>query len=907
MSDAGDPRPPRVLRALLARVLPPGPVRDGLAGDLDELFAGRVRQRGRARADAWYARQLLSAAFHYRLKRPRSRPTPEKRPTTMLDSLSRDLAYALRTLRRRPGFAAVIVLTLALGIGANTAIYTLLDAVVLRPLPVPHPEQLVQVTYTDESRNGAYFTNPLWEQVRDRATGFTALAAFAETEFNTADGGLARLVRGQYVSGDYFTLFEARPALGRLLGRADDFRGCPPVAVLGHGFWRSEYGGRRDVIGTTISLDGEPFEIVGVAAPGFRGPEVGWDAQVYAPLCSQAVISGSQAALDARSRWWIRIMGRRDPSLTIEQLRARIKAIAPAVYAATVPPNWAAEDRAEYRGRTLNVFPAERGLSGLRIRYASALGVLMGAVALLLLIACANVANLLLARAASRRHDVAIRLAIGAGRRRLMHQLLTESALLAALGAVAGLFLAHWGTRGLVALIAAHRSAVSLDLSLDARVLGFTALITVVTTMIFGLAPALSGTRVSPRAALNAGGRGVAEGHGRFTLGKALVAAQVALSLPLLVGAGLLAGSLRNLSGMDPGFRADGVLVVNVDLRRADLEPEARDAVWRQALERIRALPGVLSAATAFRAPIASNSWNEALYVDGFTPETPMDALVWFNTIGDDYFETMGTRLIAGRDFDATDVAGAPPVAIVSRSMAAKFFGGKSPLGRQFRTKAGDAFKEPVTIVGLVEDAKYSSLREENSATVYRPMAQSAPGSAFSTVVLRAAGDPLSLVPAVRQVFAEVQPAASLEVTTLEAQVADSLQRERVLAVLSTLFGGVALALSMLGLYGVMAHTVTRRRNEIGVRIALGADRARVLRMVLRDIVVVVAAGAALGTAGALAAGTLVRSFLFGLEPTEPAIVIGAVLLLLAAALGAGLRPALRAAGADPVEALREE
>src|SRR5690606_8551189 len=311
---------------------------------------------------------------------------------------------------------------------------------------------------------------------------------------------------------------------------------------------------------------GKPFEIVGVAAPGFRGPEVGREIQVYAPLCSEAVVSGSQANLDARSRWWMRAMGRRDPAVSIEQLRARIKAIAPDGYAATVPPHFAAEHKIEYAQRTMSVFPAARGLSLIRRLYGSALGVLMGAVALILLIACANVANLLLARAASRQHDVAIRMAIGAGRGRLARQVLTESALLAVLGAAAGLFVAHWGTRGLVALISSGGSPVSLALSLDARVLGFTALVTVVTTMIFGLVPAGRGTRVSPQAAMKASAGGVAEGPSRFTLGKALVAAQVALSLPLLVGAGLLAGSLRNVATLDPGFDADGVLVVSASL-----------------------------------------------------------------------------------------------------------------------------------------------------------------------------------------------------------------------------------------------------------------------------------------------------------------------------------------------------
>src|SRR5690606_32643165 len=345
----------------------------------------------------------------------------------------------------------------------------------------------------------------------------------------------------------------------------------------------------------------------------------------------------------------------------------------------------------------------------------------------------------------------------------------------------------------------------------------------------------------------------------------------------------------------------------SASLSRAGLEPDARDVVWRTVLERIRTLPGVRSAAGGDITPVSGSTWNDAVYVDGFTPASELDAVVWFNAVSEGWFATLGTRLVAGRDFDATDGPNGPKVAIVSESMATKFFGGGSPLGRQFRTKRGDTFQDPVTIVGVVEDAKYGSLREDESATIYLPVAQQMAGTAWLTLVLRAAGDPLSLVPAVRQVFEEVQPAATLEVTTLEAQLARSLQRERVMALLSTLFGSVALALTVLGLYGVMAYTVARRRNEIGVRIALGADAPRVVRMVLRNVVRVVVIGVMLGAAGAWIAGRLVRSFLYGLEPVEPSIMAGAVALLLASALAAGLRPALRAAGADPVAALREE
>jgi putative ABC transport system permease protein len=827
---------------------------------------------------------------------------------TWLDSLAGDLRYALRALRRSPVFATVAVASLALGIGANTAIFTLLDAVVLRSLPVPQPEEIVQLTQSDVEGNGQYFTNPIWEEIRNRKneSGTTMLAAFSEASFNTADGGEARRVRGQWVSGEFFALFGMQPAAGRLLTPRDDVRGCPATAVLGHTFWQSEYGG-RDVVGTTIPLGGHPFEIVGVTAPGFGGPEVGRETQVYVPLCSQAVIFGAQSQLDRRSSWWLLVMGRRDPSLSLDELRLRVKALAPAAYAATVPPNWAANEQVEYQKRTLNVFPAPDGISTVRDRYHGALRIMMGAVALLLLIACANVANLLLARAAARQREVAVRLAIGAAKRRLMRQMLTESALLALLGAIGGLVIAHWGTRGLVALISTPESPVTLDLGLSLRVLGFTILVAAAAAVFFGLFPVWRGTRVGPQSALKASARGVAEGHARFTLGKSLVVVQVALSLTLLAGAGLLVGSLRNLRTMDPGFTAEGLLIVVADFRLTGLSREEYRSAQTRALERIRGVPGVRSASTSDLTPVGRSSWNDVVYVEGYTASTAADSVAWFNEVSDGYFATLDTRLVAGRDFDRSDVPQGSKTAIVNEAAAQHFFGTASPLGRTFRTKAGDTFSDPYTVVGVVENAKYQQLRETSSATIYLAASQYPAGSPQVSFEVRAHGDPMVVAPAVKKVLTDDHRGVTLDVTTLDRQLARSLRREHVLAVLSSLFGIVALALSMLGLYGVMAYTVARRQNEIGVRIALGAAQGRVLRMVLGDVARVVLIGVGLGIAGAVASGRLVRSFLFGLAPGDPAVLATAAAVLALVALGAGLVPALRASRVDPVAALRED
>jgi predicted permease len=878
-----------------------------LSRDIDREMAFHIREhadalvaRGMSEEDAMRAARRRFGNVTYQGERARDADI-----VAWVDSLRADIRYALRALRRAPAFTAVAVLSLALGIGANTAIYSLLDAVVLRPLAVPRPDELVIVTLSD-SREGAYFTNPLWEQVRDNATGFASVAAFGETPYNTADGGEVRRVRGQWVSGDYFRVFGMQPVAGRLLTPADDVRGCAATVVLGYDFWQSEYGGRRDVVGSTLSLEGKPFEIVGVTRAGFASPEVGYEPQVYTPICAQALLTGP-ASLDARSRWWLRVIGRRDATVPIAELRARVKALAPTAYGATIPAHWAAADKLDYSKRTMNVFPAPDGVSAVREQYTNALKVMMGAVGLLLLITCANVANLLLARAAARQREVAIRLAVGAARARLVRQLVTESALLALFGAVAGLAVAHWGTGALVSLISTSDSRISLDLALNLRILAFTALVAALTVAIFGLVPAWRGTRVSPQAAMKAGGRGLAEGHSRFTVGKSLVVAQVGLSLTLIVGAGLLVGSLRNLRNLDPGFSSDGVLLVNANFRRTGLEGEQRTAAQRDLLERIRTLPGVRLAAAADLTPVGRSAWNDMVYVDGFTPATSDDAVVWFNEVSENYFATLDIRLILGRDFDRTDVPNGPRTAIMNQSAASKFFGDSSAVGRRFRTKHGDTFSDHYTIVGVVEDTKYRSLREEKSATIYLPASQNAEGAPYTNIVIRADGGVLPLVPAVKDAIARVHRAITLEITTLDGQIAASLNRERMLAVLSAIFGIVALALSMLGLYGVMTYTVARRRNELGVRIALGADRSRLLRMVLLDVVKVAGIGLVVGAVGAFAVGKLLDAFLFGLEPAEPAVLGGAAALLLTVALLAGLLPAVRASRADPVSALRED
>jgi putative ABC transport system permease protein len=875
--------------------------------DIDRELAFHIAET----ADALQASGMSKEAALHEARRRTGNAVVQRERTrdadviTWLDSVVRDVRHAVRGLRRAPVFTIVAVLSLAVGIGANTAIFTLLEAVILRPLPVPNPEELVAIGMADDDIAPS-FTNPLWEELRDRQTGLSAVAAFGEARWNTAMGGEPRRVQGAYVSGDYFRLFGVQPALGRVLTRADDVRGCPPVAVLGSGFWRSEYGGASDVAGRTLALDGVAFEIVGVTRAGFDGPEVGRAAQVYLPLCAEAAINGERSSLDVRQRWWLRVMGRREPQLSVEQVSARLAAVAPGAYEATVPDRYGAEEQQSYREGTFTASAAPRGLSSLRERYGTALFMLMVGVALVLLIACANVANLLLARASAREREFAIRAAIGAGRARLARQLVTEALLFSLTGAALGLVIARRGADALVALIATQPATIVLDLSLNARVLLFTTGVAVVTALLFGLVPAWRAGRVDPQATMAGRGRGIAEGHGRFTLGRTLVAAQVALSLVLLAGAGLLVGSLQNLRALDPGFTAEGVLLADVDMARAERTPEQNATAAAQVLERLRATPGVRAASTSAISPMGRSRWNQRLDVDGFVPETETDAIALINEVSGGYFATMDTRLLAGRDFAATDGPGGPLVAIANASLARKFYRGDA-LGKTLRMREGAGLSDPYTIVGIVEDAKYRSLREETSETVYLAASQANGGPPWMVYEVRVDGDPAAITAALKSALADVHPAITVEFRTLSSQIAESLQRERMLAVLSALFGAMALALAMLGLYGVMAYAVSRRRNEIGVRIALGASRARVLRMVLGDVSRVVAIGVIAGIAGASASGRLVTSFLYGVSATEPAVLALAAALLTFVALAAGVIPAWRAARVDPVTALRDD
>jgi predicted permease len=653
--------------------------------------------------------------------------------------------------------------------------------------------------------------------------------------------------------------------------------------------------------------------VIGVAQAGFYGVEIGRQLDVLVPICSEAIVRGARSQLDQRSSWWLSVIGRPKAGMDMRQVVARLKTIAPQVFEATLPPNWGAEGKAEYLKRSFDVGPAATGLSGMRVQYRQALLVLMVIVGVVLIIACANVANLLLARAAARQREIAIRMALGSGRARLIRQLLTESMLLAIAGAALGLVFASWCTRLLVGFLSRSNNQAFLDLSLNLRVLAFTVGAAVLTALLFGLVPALRGTRVEPQAAMKENARGLQtsslSGRSRFSLGKLLVMAQVALSLMLLAGGGLLLGTFRKLATVNPGFDAGRVMIMPVDLRNANYPKERLTPTFLEILEKLRTTPGIRAASVSSMTPVSGSSWNGDIKVEGYTSKSKRDSMVWFNRIADGFFETFGTGIIAGRDFGRQDSKTAPKVAIVNQAMAKKFFGDQNPVGKFYRDN-WVTLGPPIEIIGVVADAKYRSLREEPAATIYLPLTQNDDAGVSMNYTLRVADGPVtSVISGAKAAVASVSRDVSLEFRPLSTQLAESLNRERLLATLSGFFSALALLLATIGLYGVMSYNVARRRGEIGIRMALGAGGGRVLGMVLGEVVLLVVIGLAAGFAGAIASTRVLedQKFLYGMTARDPWTLALAVVTLAGVALLAGFLPARRASRLDPMVALREE
>jgi putative ABC transport system permease protein len=822
-----------------------------------------------------------------------------------------DLRDALRALTASPIVSAVAVLSLALGIGANTAIFSILNSLMLRTLPVQAPEQLGVVTAGEGDRWS--WTNPIWEQIRDRNDLFGGAMAWSTTRFNLARGGQTEFVDGLWASGGYFDVLGVTAILGRTFGPADDVRGGGPdgaVAVISYNFWQRRYGGAADTIGRSIELQGVPFTIVGVTPPDFFGTEVGRTFDVAIPLGTEPLIRGKESGLDRRSMWWLSVMVRVQPEQSFDAATAAIRGIQPQIRDATMPEHYRPEDRARYLTDAFAVRSSATGSSALRTRYEQPLVLIMGVVGLVLLIACANIANLLLARAAARRHETSVRLALGASRLRLVRQFLAESLLLSGLGAALGLVFALWGSRLLVAQLSTSTTTVFLDLALDGRVLLFTSGVAIATAILFGIAPALTGSRVQPGESLKEQGRGNSTGR-RFSAANLLVMAQVALSLVLLVAAGLFMRTFSTLTAMDPGFERSGLLVVNLNAQPLGLEPAARPALYERIRERALQAPGVTAAALSAVTPVSGSTWNNLFEFPGGPALPEQDRVVNINIVSPEFFRTMGTRLIGGRDFTAADRAGAPAVVIVNEAFARKYFGGESPVGRRVVQPRFDN-QPPVTldIVGYVQDSVYRSLREPLTPTAYLPLQQNTEAPSFINLSVRAAGGSTALL--IRPLAAavgEVEPGVALTFRPLEEQVNASLTQERMIAMLSGFFGALALLLAGLGLYGVTSYAVSQRHRELGIRMALGAAPGGVVRLVLTRVGLLLGLGVALGVGLSLAAAAAVSStlttLLYGLDPQDPLTLLSAAVVLALIGTAAGWIPALRASRIDPASVLR--
>src|SRR5262245_53166080 len=699
---------------------------------------------------------------------------------SLIDGAWRDLRHGARLLRMNPAFAVVAVLSLALGIGANTAIFQLLDAVRIRTLPVEQPGQLVDVRIEDggHGRTGQFsgrtpqLTYPLLEQIRTRQEAFSGLAAWGAGAFNMTSSGEARYARGMWVNGEYFDTLGVKPLVGRLLTAADDVRGCAaPAVVLSYGFWQREFGGDLSTIGRPLQLERHNYDVVGVTPPQFFGTEVGRSFDVAVPLCAEPLSHVERTWLDKPDVWFLGLFARLKPGWTLERAGAQVASFSPALFQATLPPRYRPQDSKNYLAFKLKTLPAGTGVSTMRRDYETPLWLLLATTGLVLLIACANLANLMLARATAREREIAVRLAIGASRGRIVRQLLAESLLLSVIGAAGGLFIARWLSATLVGFLRTESNQVFLALPTDWRVFAFTGALGVATCVIFGLTPAIRATSTEPGSAMKAGSRGSTDSRERFGLRRGLVIAQVALSLVLVVGALLFVRSLRNLMVLDAGFRQDGVLVVNVDLRGAGVPVEARRAMFDDLTNRVRAIPGVDLAAEAFIVPVSGSGWNNTIVIDG-KAYSERNKVVNFNAVGPGYFKTMATPLLAGRDFDDRDTTNSRRVAIVTEEFAKKFFEGSNPVGRVFQIEEGAGVERPVyEIIGFAKDAKYTNRREEFTPIAFLSAQQERDLDPGLQLVIRSGAPLASVTGAVTATISGASSAAILQFQTLTTMV----------------------------------------------------------------------------------------------------------------------------------------
>ena len=827
-----------------------------------------------------------------------------------------DLRHSFRMLQKSPLFTTVAIVSLALGLGANTAIFTVLDQVLLRPLPVNHPRELVLVSVPGPSRGmfsgdnaDRLFSRPFYIELRDRNQVFSGLIARFPSSANLVYQGQSESVAAEVVSGNYFEVLGVSAHRGRLLTSADDIqKGGHPLVVLGYAFWQRRFGGAGDIVGKTVRVNNALVTVTGVAPREFFGVDIGRNPDVYVPLAMKAEITPTWDRYDDREAHYLHLLGRLKPDVTIKQASASLQVILKPILEAdlaamTGTVSQRLHDR--FLAKAMVLTPAHNGVPTFRENTSTPLYVLMGMVGLVLLIACANVANLLVARGLGRQKEIAIRLAMGASRGDIMRQLLTESLVLAMLGACAALFVSAWTSGVLVQSFPGQGGSSGLNSSLDPRTVAFSFVLALITGIAFGLLPAIQSTRPNVYPTLKDSAGSVIGGFGQIRSRQALVVAQVALSLLLLVGAGLFTRSLVNLRKLDPGFQTSNMVTFSLDASRNGYKPQRIYETYQNVQEKLSSMPGVRSAALNGVLLLSGDSNQNTIHIAGYESKQDEDMNPHFSSISPGYFSTVGTPLLLGRDFSAADRSGSPNVAIVNETMANHFFKNENPLGRKFGL--GHEGPTDLEIIGVAKDAKYDSLRNDKMNMVYVPYLQD-PTPGYISVDVRTAAAPEGLMPAIRREIAKVDSNLAVwDLKTMEAQVNESLFAERMIAILCASFGALATILASVGLYGVTAFSVARRTREIGIRMALGAGQGAVLGMVLKEVAWMCLAGVVLGIPMAVALSRYLVSQLYGVAPTDSKTLAFAALTMMLVSLLAGLLPARRAATVDPTIALRYE
>ena len=839
----------------------------------------------------------------------------------MMETLFKDIRYGIRGLLKRKGFAAIAVLTLALGIGANTAIFTLVNAVMLKSLPVHKPEELVLfsgatgegTSVVDAPPTGEWqlFSYASYEYFRNHNQSFQDIAALrsggSRLSVRQADSqsGAAR-ASGQLVTGNYFSLLGVRAMRGRVLTPDDDKPSAQPAAVISHRYWEKELNSDSGIVGKNFIINGANFTIVGITPPEFFGERVRRPPDFWMPLSFQPQIELRESYLANNQYYFLMVMGRLKPGVSLDQAQAATNLALRQFLTEQAGSELTEERQKDIQNTYAALVEGKGGISGLRRAYSKPLQMLLAIVGMVLLIACANVGSLLLSRAAARKAEISLRLALGATRGRIVRQLLTESMLLAGLGGLCGVLLAQWAVIVLVGLVARE---APLNTRPDAGVLAFTIVVSIVAGLLFGLIPALQASRTNLSSAMKEKTR-IRSGFLKFSLSSLMVVLQVGLSMVLLTGAGLFARSLVKLQSEDVGFDRSNLLLLGIDPRLAEYKPAQLATLYQQLIDRLGSLPQVKSVSMATYAPMSGTRRTSSVKVPGFTPQTSEELNVQDILAGPRYAETLGMPLLRGREIEIRDTAAAPQIAVVNETFAERYFKDQNPIGRSFTFDDETDKGAQIEIVGVVGDIKSDvDAREKPEATVYRPILQIQDGSAYSvTLHVRTLSDPTPLTSQVRQMINQIDPKLPIfGVTTMSDQLRQNLNQERLIAQLVSFFGALALILACIGLYGVMAHGVSRRTNEIGIRMALGARGGNIAWMVLRETLYLVLAGLAVGVPAAVLGARLISAQLFGMSPSDPMTLIAAAAVLTIVALLAGYLPARRASRVNPLNALRYE